>query len=206
MRISSSLRSRPRSSNAASSKTHRTAGRRRRKPQTPNAWRPWVRNRTRYPPARRSSQPIKFPAPTGLELIERPLSSLDALEFEDDPPMATRPPVLHNATWLTDGHVAFNWQGSGDLAHRRLSGLGRERCRRSRQPHGVIPIQCSPQISLPPVAGQPVRWIDRIRTRDEYVQFAFELGLLDPMRGRHRQRPLPRPPRARSVERLCLHA
>jgi hypothetical protein len=23
--------------------------------------------------------------------------------------------VLHSATWLTDGHVAFNWQGSDDL-------------------------------------------------------------------------------------------
>jgi HKD family nuclease len=50
-----------------------------------------------------------------LELIERSLSSLDALEFEDDPPTATRPLVLRNATWLTDGHVAFNWQGSGGL-------------------------------------------------------------------------------------------
>jgi hypothetical protein len=52
---------------------------------------------------------------SGLELVERPLSSLDALEFEDDPPTAIRPLALHNATWLADGRVAFNWQGSGGL-------------------------------------------------------------------------------------------
>lgn len=52
---------------------------------------------------------------SGLELAERPLSSLDALEFEEDPPTVGRPVVLRAATWLSDGRVEVNWQGSVGL-------------------------------------------------------------------------------------------
>lgn len=52
---------------------------------------------------------------SGLRLVDRPLSSLEALEFEDEHPAVARPLVLRNATWRTDGHLDLRWSGKHDL-------------------------------------------------------------------------------------------
>ncbi len=52
---------------------------------------------------------------SGLELVERPLSSLDGLEFEEDHPTAARPLVLRNATWRKDGRVELKWSGGAAM-------------------------------------------------------------------------------------------
>jgi len=49
---------------------------------------------------------------SGLALVDRPLSSLGELEFDDDHPTLARPVVLRNATWRNDGRVELNWAGS----------------------------------------------------------------------------------------------
>jgi hypothetical protein len=52
---------------------------------------------------------------SGLKLVDRPLSSLNALEFEDEYPTVVRPLILQNATWLTDGRLTLRWSGKHNL-------------------------------------------------------------------------------------------
>lgn len=52
---------------------------------------------------------------SGLGLVDQPLSTLDAVEFEDDHPTVARPLVLRSVAWRKDGRVEIRWSGSAAL-------------------------------------------------------------------------------------------